>query len=500
MEMGPDQGIFYIVARKLLDGGLLYRDIIDIKPPLIYYMYAGAIGVLGEGAFSIRVMDVVLQLATCWMLWTLVKRVKGGELAAALAIVVYVLILLAQVAQSETESYVGLFALPAIWGAGFRRTQGWLLGAGLCMGALTLLKYSFGIGLAGTFLLVWFTGGSVAERLRMIGWVAGGWLLAMLPFVGYMALPGVFDAYREVWSFTTSYTASSLTGQGHMIKNLTSVLPWTFNESFSLLFSIAAALGVGMGARVLARNGPMSEPSSVVRLIRASVLFFVLLLVSVVFEARFHYQLKRLLPFMTVMAAFGSVWAVRRIAAAPLLHPSRALRSAVLVAAAGTALYLSPLITALWRTEAVSIKSIARMTGRNILPQIVRDENYTQAEKLAGYVRARRVAGDELFVLSGDAGTIYDRCGIMPTMRIVHSAMYSAPFAPQRWKKEAQQFLVERLPRFLVIQVGERGLFSNGDEDVLVALRSTPVCAAVLDTRYREVDRTEMLRLFERIP
>src|SRR5688500_5090569 len=65
LPLGPDSSMFYVSAQKILhQGAVHYRDIVELKPPPIYYLYAFAM-MFAESAISIRVLDVLLQFATC---------------------------------------------------------------------------------------------------------------------------------------------------------------------------------------------------------------------------------------------------------------------------------------------------------------------------------------------------------------------------------------------------------------------------------------------------
>jgi len=496
LPLGPDQGIFFIVARKLLDGGLLYRDIVDIKPPLIYHMYAGAIWLMGPSAFSIHVLDVLLQLVTCWLLWRLIRGVGGGDLAAAVAIVVYVLILLAGSVQclGQTESYTGLFGLPILYAITVRRTSGWLVAAGCCAGALVLLKYTFGLALVGTVAyLVLFR--DEPRRWSMAGFVLLGWLLSMLALAGYMAIPGVFESYRVVWRFTSAYIAD-MWQPGAFIKGATSTAVWEMAVEPSLLFTFAAGLGVGLAAGVMGGEGGRTQPLRVVQLLRLSLLFFVLFWASIVIEGRFLlYHFSRYSPFLAPLSAFGLVWIARRIATTTFAS-SWCVRRLALVALIVVLFYLSPATTALWRTEAVALKGIARLMGWSVLSSVDRDAPYEEAEQVAVHVRSNPPSGRDLMVVSGFSGVIYERCGVVPDYRLMHFEMYMARFAPPEWRRETERFLLDRKPRFVVVQVGGHGFGSS--LDALETLRANPLCAAALDGDYREVARTTQLRLYER--
>src|SRR5688500_15649015 len=66
--LGPDGSIFFVSAQKIVAGAAHYRDIVDVKPPLIYHIYATAILLFGNAEWSIRLLDLFLQIATCWLI------------------------------------------------------------------------------------------------------------------------------------------------------------------------------------------------------------------------------------------------------------------------------------------------------------------------------------------------------------------------------------------------------------------------------------------------
>lgn len=61
--MGRDQGIFAWMAEGLLQGKQLYRDVWDIKGPLVALLYAGVFKVWGVSALALRFFDQILFVA-----------------------------------------------------------------------------------------------------------------------------------------------------------------------------------------------------------------------------------------------------------------------------------------------------------------------------------------------------------------------------------------------------------------------------------------------------
>jgi hypothetical protein len=106
--LGDDQGVFYWAARKVLDGGVPYKDAWDVKGPLTYYVYAFVLRVFGFHECSIRLFDLCALSGCCWILRTLIMRLNGCDsLGTHLGIVFLVL--------SYYGSYVGNPGQPDGW-------------------------------------------------------------------------------------------------------------------------------------------------------------------------------------------------------------------------------------------------------------------------------------------------------------------------------------------------------------------------------------------------
>ena len=103
--------MFFVSAQKIVhQGAVHYRDIVDVKPPLIYYLYAGTMTLLGESVLALRIIDLLAQLATCGLLAALVRRCGGGGRWAAATALLYALLYgsLGYAYTMQVESALGL--------------------------------------------------------------------------------------------------------------------------------------------------------------------------------------------------------------------------------------------------------------------------------------------------------------------------------------------------------------------------------------------------------
>lgn len=91
-------------------GFIPYRDVIDIKPPGIYYVYAVAISTFGNSAESIRTFTAIYSLFTLGSLYCLARYLHGitAGIFAALLYAFYSCAPLTQGSSSNTEVFMVL--------------------------------------------------------------------------------------------------------------------------------------------------------------------------------------------------------------------------------------------------------------------------------------------------------------------------------------------------------------------------------------------------------
>ena len=153
--LGADQGILAVWAQELARGAVPYRDIWEQRPPLFYFLiYFGYLAGLREHLL-VRVVDLILQIATAGVLSALGRR-WFGRFAGILTGFFYAFSYFGMVSyhhQAQPESLYGLllgiaFLLLDPWIQKAEDTPAWnfanktrCFGAGVCCGLAFLSKY-----------------------------------------------------------------------------------------------------------------------------------------------------------------------------------------------------------------------------------------------------------------------------------------------------------------------------------------------------------------------
>lgn len=487
--LGADQALFYVTGRKLLDGAILYRDAVDIKPPLIYYLYSLTSVLFGGGSLSIRIFDVVMQGAACVLMITLIRRARGGDLMAALAPVCYLFLYFAQGYQytAQSEGFASLFSILLLSLLLFRRSRAGFFIAGIVCGALFLLKFTFGVILAaaivGEILLYRSSLGSFARHALLL---VSGFAAVLLLFALYLAVGHALHDFALVSSFTSEYAKIELRSPMQWFKNLISLPAFHFADNYSIILMLATVAGV---ARALLRSGASAEDErgiDLTRLLRFAVIAFVLLFLTIVIEGKYPpYHYMRLYPFGAILAAAGIVGALR-LCARRLIVERYIL--AIALPLLGAIILYGPFIRYIWHAL---LPAKARFDNAAVV-RFINPEPYSQEAFMAmgDYIRAEADAGDELFAMSSQAALIYHHADILPAQRIFHSAFVIAPFAPNEWRDSTRAYLLREEPAIIVLDTGDNLPGITGTTlTSSMAIAALPGVSDMLATRYRRETR-----------
>jgi len=191
-----DEGIYFAVAETLKRGGILYRDTTDNKTPLIYYLFA-----LLQTQFWVRTIALVWVLTNAVFIYFLGKALFGKKGALVATLVFGLLsslpLLEGNIANGELffilPTTIGFFLITSAQFLNFSISQFLPSGTLFAIAFLFKVPALADLGAALTFLLSIQT--SFKNFLRQTTSLTLGFLLTILPFVGYFAFRGCFPEF-----------------------------------------------------------------------------------------------------------------------------------------------------------------------------------------------------------------------------------------------------------------------------------------------------------------
>ncbi len=195
--LNPDEAFLATQGRVINDGGHLYQDVVDRKPPIVPYVYAITQRITGSDEIVwVRVLGIAAHVLTALLLAAIARR-RWGERAAFAAALLYLVACVGLVVEDSQAANFEVFMLPlmaaAMWLADRRRPAG----AGLAAAAATLAKQVAATTMLPLAYLAW-------RDDRMKGLVRLG-AAFVLPIALAAAIFGWNDFFFWVFTGTGSY-------------------------------------------------------------------------------------------------------------------------------------------------------------------------------------------------------------------------------------------------------------------------------------------------------
>lgn len=535
--LGPDNGLFFVAGQKIVhQGAVHYRDIVDVKPPLIYYANALAITLFGDHPVSIRVLDLIVQLLSCFFLVRLVRRATASDTWAALGAVLYAIMYISPnfANTSQVESFTGLFLFPAISLFLFRRTAWGFLAIGLLCGVLTFFKFTFGIALA-AFLLgdILLYNDPWKHRLRNYTMMGAGYAVVLAVFFLYLVMLDAMHGFLNMQTFLSGYTGLQWSSKGDLLRDVLQKVPSTMADEYSLtmlfgtVVGIAAAVagvvktgrertnvpatggapdlmppqngGNGTGARIAA-DAVQGTDNDTTRLLRIGTILFLLLLATIAMEAKWlHYHFLRLFPFGAILGGYGLL-RIGRIFAG---KGAGRFRWVAFPLAAALVLGFSPLTRYVFhlRPALLMLTGGADAFDHYYAHSRTSDEwTMEELQKIGAFIKKERKEGDRLFVSSGVGGMVYLASDYVPEFHVFHSCFLIARFAPQEWRDSANAYMLAERPRFIVVHQSDRMSNITGTEETSAETirHLMPEVETMLENDYRVEMETPAFRVYVR--
>ena len=257
-----DESIHAAVADVILDGGVIYRDAIDQRTPLSYYVFAAVFSVAGNSLFAVRVVIAAMIGLTALLLGAAVRRRHDG-LTALLAMVAYgamssQLLYPADTFAANTEWFVGLFSAAAaacFWlGREALPSARRCFWTGMLLAGSVLSKQSALLEVAAPILALWgaLTVGrlSVGQSLLRTSALVAGFLGPVLLTLAALAAAGAWD---DFWFYAWNYNIQFYGPEIAFPDKIASAAPWILAiwTQYPVLCLVGAATGVALIWRAL---------------------------------------------------------------------------------------------------------------------------------------------------------------------------------------------------------------------------------------------------------
>jgi len=251
-----DQGIYAYIADVMMDGGVPYRDVWELKPPGVYFAYQLAFSLFGRSEFAIRLFDVLYTLVSAASVYLLAWEVFRDRCIAVGAAWIYAFsyYLLVHFHSAATpEAFMTPFLVVGVYGVvrGVqRKSRRALIYGGIASGLVFWFKPT--AGLVVVAVLIWAysrmrrEGRAVGAALRSLAWVVGGALLGLLIVGIYLVGHGLRELLEIWWAYGTGpyLEARGLALGDGPLAVLDVIVQYLRDWQLLVWLSLAAAIGI----------------------------------------------------------------------------------------------------------------------------------------------------------------------------------------------------------------------------------------------------------------
>ena len=300
-----DESFYSVIGNTVLDGGELYVDAVDRKPPLLFYSYAAFFALVGKYNFEgLHVLALLVTLVTMLAIYAVARRLFDWRVGVAAAFFYSVFAVTgdyrnAGMSASLLMNLPIVLALGLVFGGHARKARLELLLAGALLGLAFLYKQPAAIAAVpmGLYLLLpayrRSRGLSLGYSILHAALLTAGFSAVLGAFAWWLSEKGILEAALH-WTFQTDFVH----GPGDPVY-------WRFltvNGGLSFVLMMAPLLActvASLGAE--ARTSLWADRRAE---LQGLVLFLVFSWIGVAASGRFSpHHFTQMLPSMCLLAA-----------------------------------------------------------------------------------------------------------------------------------------------------------------------------------------------------
>jgi hypothetical protein len=503
---GYDQAIFSVGGEMVLKHGAIpYRDFLDTKPPLIFYIYAVSSQLFGHHEWSIRIFDLLCQIAASIYFFKILKRYFNSRTAAltvCITILIYAGVGFWHTAQVESFAVIPSLLLldVTLRVKESNRSNVFILGlfAGIASAVLFLLKFTLITGVFASVIFILLQKKDKNTTLRYLLGLTSSFVILLAGYILYLKFTGSLEYFLQNIRWVSSYAQiEPLLGRDTIATQYFTLFPERLISTITLSFFVLGCAGIAVYLRNLSRD--RSQP-----IFGLLALTWGLQLIGVLAERKlFQYQYLRatwaFAPFI-VMGIFYTLQISKDIwgRLSQSKKPARAIGSILFIFIVLIALFFSPLIKIF--SQSIPWVHIA-MAGENAgvevhkrIPDYYADEQMS----LGSYLKQRTAAKDNIFVWGNDMA-IYFYADKLPQTLCLTATPLRTPWTPSAWRDTLIHQLIASNPRFFISEFGDvKSYITGSTDDSYQALLKWNALRDFLITNYEEDTTIGHYKIFRR--
>lgn len=310
--IGVDFTIFLLGGRSVLEGGKIYVDYIDIKPPFVYYFFAPIYFLCRNSQFLIQLFNFSLHFAVAVLISEIIAKVTQNKKLAFIAPVLYLLLLHSFNHHNlmELESLFNLVFLLILYTVLFaKKIKLKFIFIGLLVAISFSLKYVLGIMIFAVVFVEWEKNNLKQNIKNLLILTASFLFFSLLLFLPIIVDKEIYSGFVRVVDYLTYYY-QLVVDKNNTFKYALDAIGEFFGVHFSIALLFTGSIGIWKTLKLFQGNGTHNQSISLLnkRFHLFLLLSLILLSISIIIENKyFGYHNLRLLPILSIYAGIGLV-------------------------------------------------------------------------------------------------------------------------------------------------------------------------------------------------
>jgi hypothetical protein len=483
-----DQAAFFIGGEKIVsDGAIPYRDFLDTKPPLIFYLYGAAAFLFGHNQWGIRLIDIIWHVGTAVMLYRLIRSHVASESLAYLSTFLYVWQYTTtgywMTAQAESFAILpSLLVVKCVLEIDDHRAFKLGLLSGIALASIFLLKFTLVLFFLGVIVYL------IRHRFRsesipyLLGTslscvVAVGTYIYHLHYAG--ALPNFVEGLRwvrEYAAITPLFSTETIGMEYHKL------FPEFMLRTFSITLTAFGVIGLFRIFNTDEKRKPLYS---------LFLLCLAFALLGVLYERKFFpYHYTRAFVFFSPFVAIGVFATI-----AWLRHRRVSLG---LIGLGSLAFFFSPMMQVYTQTITWPLATALGKNREAMIQTKVADHYAAEQREVGEYLENRLLNKEHMFFWGNGVGVYYYADRLPQTLALTVTP-FITDWTSQAWKDTLMSQIERTKPLYFVVEHGDSRSYISGTKlDSYDQLRKWQKLSDHINANYFEEKRIGHFIIFRR--
>jgi hypothetical protein len=482
--ISTDLSIFLFGGQTIAEGKKIYVDYLDIKPPLVYYIYSLVYNLFGFDEFKIRIIDYIYQIFTLLSLFVLVKEIHKSNLIASLSCLIYS-VLYTNLTYGSTFQVESLISLPLLWIIYFMKNLEEiktirLLYVGLLVGIIICLKFTFAIIIFPLLLQIIIHHNTLKQKVFIIFKLSLaiiiGIIIGLLPLIDQDILTG----FKEIMALLYKYSKLPPFSVELIQRELTWVYIYISNRISILLFLIFC-----LSFLSLAQFRLKDKLSSNAIVYFNSLFLTVFLLLSVVIEKKlFPYHYSRMYGTFVILLSYG-IFNIKEI-----IQNSNRSRNEILTIILAVIIPFAYIFSPIRETVELAKLPYYYFKSNDEFNKINEDSTTQNIRKetfhnIANYINSDLKKGEKIIVLPPAANEILFYTTNTKKSKFGHFLYYLGVASTEKWQKEFVEESIES--NYIIVSRADSNindLISGMKMSTFDAIKTLPTMDSIIENHF----------------